>query len=75
MSEKRMEAKLAQLLDRVLAQRSGGWAETFKEAGVSADNRGVVLYIGNGLRSSQLVDATALYAGYRRRSLLRCQQQ
>ena len=48
MSEKRMEAKLAQLLDRVLAQRSGGWAETFKEAGVLTGNRGIVLYIGNG---------------------------
>jgi len=48
MSEKRIEAKLTRLLDRVLAQRSGGWSETFKEAGVLTGNRGIVLYIGNG---------------------------
>ena len=48
MSEKWLEAKLARLLDRVLSQHSGGWAETFDEAGVLSGNRGVVLYVGNG---------------------------
>jgi hypothetical protein len=43
LNERRLERKLADLIDRVLSRRSGGWAETFEQAGVLTGNRGVVL--------------------------------
>ena len=48
MTERRLERKLVDLFDRVLLRRSGGWAETFEQAGVLTGNRGIVLYVGNG---------------------------
>lgn len=47
-SEQKLEAKISRLLDRVLSERGGGWTETFEEAGVLTNNRGLVLYLGNG---------------------------
>jgi hypothetical protein len=47
-SERRLERMLSNLLDRIMSHRSGGWAETFEEAGVCTYNRGVVVHIGNG---------------------------
>ena len=47
-SERKLETKLARLLDDVLSRHSGGWTETFEEAGVLTGNHGVVLYLGNG---------------------------
>jgi hypothetical protein len=48
MTERRLEQRLSRLLDRVLSDHGGGWTETFAEAGVLTDSRGVVLHIGNG---------------------------
>jgi hypothetical protein len=48
LTERRLERKLVDLFDRVLSQRSGGWSETFEQAGVLTGNRGVVLHVGNG---------------------------
>jgi hypothetical protein len=48
LNERRLEAKLVNLFDRIFSERSGGWAETFEQAGVLTGNRGVVLHVGNG---------------------------
>ena len=48
LNERRLEHKLVDPFDRVLSRRSGGWTETFEQAGVLTGNRGVVLHIGNG---------------------------
>ena len=48
LNERRLERKLANLFDRLFSERSGGWAETFEQAGVLTGNRGVVVYVGNG---------------------------
>jgi hypothetical protein len=48
LNERRLESKLANLFDRIFSERSGGWAETFEQAGVLTGNRGVVLHVGNG---------------------------
>ena len=46
-SEREFEAKLARLLDRALA-KCGGRAGTFKEHGMLADDRGLVVELPNG---------------------------
>jgi hypothetical protein len=46
MSERRLESKLLDLLDRVLSER-GGRVETFEERGVLTNNRGLVLTLPN----------------------------
>jgi len=48
LTERRLERKLADLFERPFSRRSGGWAETFEQAGVLTDNRGVVVHVGNG---------------------------
>ena len=48
LTEGRLERKLVSLFDRIFSERSGGWAETFEQAGVLTGNRGVVLHVGNG---------------------------
>jgi len=48
LNERSLEAKLVNLFDRIFSERSGGWAETFEQAGVLTGNRGVVLHVGNG---------------------------
>ena len=48
LNERRLESKLVNLFDRIFSERSGGWAETFEQAGVLTGNRGVVLHVGNG---------------------------
>jgi len=59
LNERRLERKLVDLFDRVLSKRSGGWAETFEQAGVLTGNRGVVLYVGNGQEFQlTIVDST-----------------
>ena len=47
-SARRLEQMLTNLLDRAMSQRSGGWAETFADAGVLTHNRGVVVSTGRG---------------------------
>lgn len=48
LTERRFERTLANLMDRLMAQRSGGWAETFEQAGVMTGSHGVVVSVGNG---------------------------
>jgi hypothetical protein len=48
LNERSLERKLARLFDNLFSRRSGGWAETFEEAGVLTGNRGVVISVGNG---------------------------
>ena len=48
LNERRLERKLVNLFDSLFSRRSGGWAETFEEAGVLTGNRGVVISVGNG---------------------------
>ena len=45
-TEKKLESKLVDLLDRVLSER-GGRVETFEERGVLTNNRGLVLTLPN----------------------------
>ena len=48
LTERSLERKLVNLFDTLFSRRSGGWAETFEQAGVLTDNRGVVVHVGNG---------------------------
>jgi len=59
LNARRLERKLVDLFDGVFSKRSGGWAETFEQAGVLTDNRGIVLYVGNGQEFQlTIVDST-----------------
>jgi hypothetical protein len=48
LTERSLERNLVNLLDRVMSKRSGGWGESFEDAGVLTGNRGVVISVGNG---------------------------
>ena len=48
LTERRLESKLANLFDNLFSRRSGGWAESFEDAGVLTGNRGVVISVGTG---------------------------
>lgn len=47
LSERSLEKKLVDLFDRLFSRRSGGWAESFEDAGVLTTNRGAVVHVGN----------------------------
>jgi hypothetical protein len=58
MSDRRFEACLAHLLERVLDRR-GGDVRTFAEAGVLTSNKGLVVALGNGQEFQlTIVDST-----------------
>jgi hypothetical protein len=48
LNERRLETKLVILFDDLFSRRSGGWAESFEDAGVLTGNRGVVISVGTG---------------------------
>jgi hypothetical protein len=48
LTERSLERKLVNLFDRIFSERSGGWAESFEDAGVMTGNRGVVISVGTG---------------------------
>ena len=48
LNERRLETKLVNLFDTLFSRRSGGWAESFEDAGVLTGNRGVVISVGTG---------------------------
>ena len=48
LNERRLESKLVNLFDDLFSRRSGGWAESFEDAGVLTGNRGVVISVGTG---------------------------
>jgi hypothetical protein len=48
LTERRLERKLVNLFDTLFSRRSGGWAESFEDAGVLTNNRGVVISVGTG---------------------------
>ena len=48
LNERRLETKLVNLFDDLFSRRSGGWAESFEDAGVLTGNRGVVISVGTG---------------------------
>ena len=48
LTERSLERKLVNHFDNLFSRRSGGWAESFEDAEVLADNHGVVISIGNG---------------------------
>jgi hypothetical protein len=48
LTERSLERKLVNLFDNLFSRRSGGWAESFEDAGVMAGNRGVVISVGTG---------------------------
>ena len=59
LTERRLETKLANLFDRLFSERSGGWAETFEQAGVLTGNRGVVRIRGRARAAAPLANAEA----------------
>ena len=48
LTERSLERKLVNLFDNLFSRRSGGWAESFEDAGVLTGNRGVVISVGTG---------------------------
>ena len=48
LNERHLETKLVNLFDNLFSRRSGGWAESFEDAGVPTGNRGVVISVGTG---------------------------
>ena len=48
LTECSLERKLVNLFDTLFSRRSGGWAESFEDAGVLTGNRGVVISVGTG---------------------------